>query len=101
MNAALNALPAQARAETPKRTQAAPRVPCTVTALPGVSLSRAAWLACMENALTEDEYGETLAGTDVTERVPPLPGEGLRAYAARAASAVMVAYVFGWEAVRA
>lgn len=100
MNAAVNAFPAQARAETPTRIQAAPRVPCTVTALPGVSLSRAAWLACLENALTEDEYAETLGDADVTDRVPPLPGEGLRGYAARAASAVMVAYVFGWEAAR-
>ncbi len=74
----------------------ATREPCTVTLLPNVDFARAARMASLEMALTAEEYAETLDGIPVTERVPPLPGETWRDYAARAASAVMVAYIAGW-----
>ena len=68
-----------------------------VTLHPSVDFARAAYLASLEMALTDDEYVDTLAGLPVAERVPPLPGEARAAYADRAASLVMVAYVAGWE----
>ena len=75
----------------------APRTPCVVTLHPSVDFARAAYLASLEMALTDDEYEDTLAGIPVTERVPPLPDEARAAYADRAASLVMVAHIAGWE----
>lgn len=100
MNAA-SAIPAagrgQAQTTDPRHAAPAARAGCVVMPFRGADHAGAAWLACREMALDRDEYEGTLDGVGVLARVPPLPGEAAGAYGERAASAVMVAYVFGWD----